>query len=98
MILGAEIGLSQVVSGVVGAATSAALLLGILDKRRKDISNTWKELYEAKKEENSELENRLTRCEARVEFFESAFIRKVAQGVTDAIIHELDERRNHGKG
>lgn len=91
-----EIGPSQIVSAVVGCVSAAVILLGIFDKRRKDISQTWKDLYEAKSVELTERDKRLARLEAEVDLLKSDFSKNLADGVTTAILRILDDRGGLG--
>lgn len=81
--IGYAIGLSVVVGAVIAL---------VLDKRRRDLVELWKGLYEAKDVENRELQRRVDTLEARLNLFQSDFITNLAQGVTEAIIRIMDER------
>ena len=79
---------------LAGMLTASVVLAGIVgltvDKRRRDLSELYKSLYEGKSAEVNELTSRLTRLEARLEFYESDFTKKLAEGITSAIIESVE--------
>lgn len=74
-----------VVSGVVGT-------LGLLDRRRKEITATWKELAEARGSTVAEQDQRIAKLEARLDLFQSGFIRDLAHEVTAAVVEAIGDR------
>lgn len=86
-----EIGPEAVVSAIVVAIPAIGATAAIVDKRRKDLTDLWKGLYEAQKVANEEQEAKIVRLEARVNLFESNFIHEVAAGVAGAIKDLLED-------
>jgi len=94
VILAVEVGGDQVVSFLVGAVVVGGTAIGLYDKRKRELSDTYKNLYDAKKEEVAELRAELAGVKAQVDLLMSDFTRKLAEGVTDAIVRIFEEREH----
>lgn len=81
------------VGGAVLVAGLASTVVGVVvDKRRRDLVELYRGLYEGKQAENVELSARMTRVEHRLELFESSYMAKLAEGVTDAVVRLVTKR------
>lgn len=91
------------VPGLLAALTILSVASAFfLDKRRRDLVSLYKEMYDAKvyevreiesrhNTEVEELKGRITSLEVRVNFYESEFTTKLAEGITTAIVNMVEE-------
>lgn len=93
MLLAFEVSAQAIVSFFLGALGVGGAAISIYDKRKRELTQTYKDLYEAKSAEVEVLQDKVTRLEARVDFFESGFTKGLAKGVVDAIYQILEQDR-----
>lgn len=91
-----EIGIESIAGIAAVAVIVGAVVALVIDKRRRDLVELYKGLYEAKNIENRDQQKRIDRLEARIEFFESSFTKSLAEGVVEAIMRIMDERYPKG--
>lgn len=89
---GFTIGWNALAGASILATFVGAVVAVVVDKRRKDLVELYKGLYEAKHSETKDLSTKIERLSAQVELFQSDFIRQLAEGVTEAILRIVDER------
>lgn len=98
MILGAEVSATEIWSFLIGGLTFGAAAIGIYDKRKRELTETYKQLYEAKSDKVEELEREVRGLKAQVDLLMSDFTAKLAVGITDAL-HRiyLEKEASHGR-
>jgi len=84
--------LSLVVTAIVSGSAGAAGTFGIVGKRKDDLADVYKRLYEAKLTETDDMAKRITRLESQVNLFQSNFVSQIAAGVTDAVVKMVHEK------
>mgnify|MGYP007071606388 CR=1 FL=1 len=92
-VMGWEVAGSQLVAFVVGGVTAGSAVLGLVDKRRREITQTWRELAEAKTAEASDCDERMTKLEARVDLLQSSFVDRIATHVAQAVLEAVHHER-----
>jgi hypothetical protein len=92
MILGAAVDPVQIVVGFLIAIPTVA---GAIQLQRRNATQIWKDLYEAKVVEGEQRDRRMTRLEAKVDLLESNFVQQVAKGVAEAALQFMEERHKH---
>lgn len=90
--LAAQITSEVLIAAIVGLVTGGAAVLSVLDRRRRDITQTWKELAEAKSAQNDELVRRVTSLETRVDVLQSAWADDLSTTIADRVVAHLDAR------
>jgi hypothetical protein len=89
------VGAGQIVTTALVVAGAIALVWSALvDRRRRDVAETYKELYAASSAKVEHLEHELAELRARVAVLEGDLIRKVAEGVALTVADLLE--RHHG--
>jgi len=91
LLLAFEVGLREISAALIGAIGAGGAAIGVYDKRRRELTETYKGLYEAKTELVSQLETKVARLEARIDFFESDYMRKFTEGIVEAVFRYLEE-------
>jgi len=84
--------------GISGTITSALVVAGavalvwsaLVDRRRRDVAETYKELYEASSAKVEHLEAEMAELRARVAVLESDLIERVAEGVAAKVAKILE--------
>lgn len=89
---GFTVGWGSLAGIAVVAAVVGSVVAVVVDKRRRDLVELYKGLYEGKSSEVQELNERLTRAEAQIALFQSDFTRHMAEGVTEAIVRIMETR------
>jgi len=89
VVLAWEVAGTQVVAFVVGSVTTGSIVLGLVDKRRREITQTWRELAEAKTAEANDCDERMTKLEARVDLLQSNFVDRLATHVAQAVVEAV---------
>lgn len=88
-ILAAAFTINLLITAVLGIVVGAGTALGAVGKRQRDLAELYKGLYEGKSLEVKELRDELGRVETRLALYESDFTKKVAEGVTEAIVRSV---------
>jgi hypothetical protein len=90
-----SIGLNTVLAVLVSAILAAGATFGAVGKRARDLADLYQGLYQGKAVQVAELEMRLTQLESRVQLYESDFTKKIAEGVTEAILRTVTDALPH---
>jgi hypothetical protein len=85
LLFAIEISAGDVVSFVLGGIAVGGAAVSVYDKRRRELTETYRQLYEAKSDKVEELETELRALQAQVDLLLSDFTAKLAQGITDAL-------------
>lgn len=92
-MLALEVSGGQIVAFVIGVVSSGSIVLGLVDKRRREITQTWRELAEAKTAEANDCDERMTKLEARVDLLQSSFVDRLAEHVAQAVVKAVHGER-----
>ncbi len=88
-MLAAEVTAQGLAGYVVAAVAGGVTVAGVFDRRRKEITATWKELAEAKAALTDEQDRRLATLEAKVEILQSSFMAEMVSAVASGVVAHL---------
>lgn len=97
MLFGAEVSTSELFSFLTGGLLFGGAAIGIYDKRRRELTEMYKQLYEAKSDKVEELEREVHSLKVQVDLFMSDFTAKLAVGITDAL-HRIYKEKEAERG
>lgn len=87
---------SIITTALVVAGAVALVWSALVDRRRRDVAETYKELYTASLAKVDAMEREIAELRARVAVLEGDLIARVAEGVAVTVAEMLE--RHHAKG
>jgi outer membrane murein-binding lipoprotein Lpp len=85
-----EIGIETLIAALVGALAGAPIIASAFDRRREQVSSTWRELAEGRAAQVDELTTKVAHLEAKVDLLASNFVSQMAHEVASAVMETME--------